>query len=73
LKFYQLNENNMPCDIVKAHKSILKDKLRKITYVIYSNRKLNKKEMLREIRYYYVKNDFALEENTERIMIISRD
>jgi hypothetical protein len=63
----------MACDIVKTNKSILKDKLRKITYVIYSNRKLNKREMLREIRYYYVQNNFTIEETTERIMIISRD
>ena len=63
----------MICDTVKTHKNILKDKIREITYIIYSNRKLNKKEMLREIRYYYVKNDFCFEDCSDRIMIISRD
>ena len=63
----------MACDIVKKHKNILKDTLRHITYVIYSNRKLNKKEMMREVRYFYVKNDFSVEDCASKVMIIARD
>lgn len=63
----------MACDIVKKHKNILKDTFRHITYVIYSDRKLDKKEMMREVRYYFVKNDFSVDDCSSRVMIIARD
>jgi len=43
---------------VKKYKCTIKDTLNNVTYCIYSNRQLNRKQKLQQIRYFKLKQEF---------------
>jgi hypothetical protein len=58
---------------VRKYKNVIKDGFNSTTYEIYSNRKLSRKEMLREIREYYYQKRFPEHACETKILIISND
>lgn len=58
---------------VKKYKKVLFDRMREVKYVIYSNRNLDKKAMLREVRKYYINREDLLPLPGSKINIIADD
>jgi len=58
---------------VRKYKNVIKDGFNCTTYEIYSNRKLSRKEMLREIREYYYQKHFPEYSCETKILIVSND
>jgi len=58
---------------IKRYKNSIIDKAHNVQYDIYSNRKLNKAQMLLQIRFYFVNNDFKYPESGTKINIIAED
>ncbi len=60
-------------DEVRKYRYVIKDGYNGTIYEIYSNRKLNRKEMLMEIRDYYYQKRFPKRAKEMKIMIICND
>lgn len=58
---------------VKKYKNVLIDKVNNVRFNIYSNKKLNKAQMLKQVRYYFVNKDFIYPEAGNNINIIVED
>lgn len=55
---------------VKKYKNVLIDKVNNVRFNIYSNKKLNKAQMLQQIRFYFVDKDYTYPEAGNNINII---
>ena len=60
-----------PC--IKKYRNVLVDKMHNARYYIYSNRKLDKKDMIREVRAYCISIEKFYPDYGARINIICRD
>ncbi len=58
---------------VKKYKCIIKDTYHNVIYEIYSNKKLTKKEMIKQVRYYQYEKKDELPDFDKNILIVSDD
>ena len=60
----------LPKNIVKKYKNVIKDKQKNITYVIYSDKKMGRKQMLRQVRYYHLNPHNPIPDYDSKVNII---
>ena len=63
----------MPMDPVKKFRNVIIDRSRNVRYVIYSNKKLDRKALLRQVRYYTLNPDNPKPNPGEKVNIIATE
>lgn len=58
---------------IKKYRCVITDKYHNVIYEIFSNKKLSKKEMIKQIRYYQYKKNSDDFDFDKKILIISDD